>query len=54
MSKEQALALVSTDLDRVLGVKARDESLVVTSGGDICESMAKVVGLGSSRSDIER
>ena len=47
ISKEDAIALASTTLDKLLGaeVVAEDRDLVATAGGDLLALGAKVVGV---------
>ena len=54
ISKTQALALASTNLEKLLGVTAYDDQadIVVTAGGDLLELQSKVVGVLSARRGV--
>ncbi|KAI0320932.1 carbohydrate esterase family 9 protein [Amylostereum chailletii] len=54
ISKTEALALASTNLEKLLGAETQVDSadLVVTAGGDLLELGSKVVGVVSSRRGI--
>jgi hypothetical protein len=54
ISKTQALALASTNLEKLLGCDTREASsgssdLVVTQGGDLLSFESKVIGVISPR-----
>ena len=51
ISKEQALALASVNLEKLLGVKPSGSSsdLVATRGGTVLDFEAKVIGIISPR-----
>lgn len=54
LSKEEALALGSTNVEKLLGgeVKAEDGDLVATKGGDLLELSSHVVAVISSRRQV--
>ncbi|TRM69894.1 hypothetical protein BD626DRAFT_422385 [Schizophyllum amplum] len=52
ISKADALALASTNLEKLLGLPSEDGDLVVTSGGDLLSMESKVAGIVSPRRGI--
>jgi len=52
ISKSEALALVSTNLEELLGVDSGSGDLVATLGGSILDAEARVAGIISSRKQV--
>jgi hypothetical protein len=52
MSKEQALAIASSNLEHLLGSEMPNTDLVATMGGDLFDVDSPVVAISSSRRAI--
>ena len=52
ISKADAIALASTNLEKLLGLPAEDGDLVLTAGGDLLSMESKVAGIVSPRRGV--